>query len=100
MAVKEATKTASPCDPSDLPRQAVAPRHCVRAFAAYEPHVLWQEPFLAARWTCYEQNGHPLAASALRQLEKYYATSPRPLFNPIRDAPSVDRVEEMMKKQD
>jgi spermidine synthase len=48
-------------------------RFCVEAFTDLEPHVPWEESFLRRRRDCYVQQGHPLAASAERQLQQFRA---------------------------
>ncbi|MCP3958788.1 MAG: spermidine synthase [bacterium] len=40
------------------------PAACVAAFAAFEPHPVWERPFLDARRRCYAFANHPLAAAA------------------------------------
>ncbi len=46
---------------------------CVGAFEELEPHVPWTESFLRRRVDCYEQNRHPLAGRARRQLDEFRA---------------------------
>ena len=46
---------------------------CVEAHEAYEPWIPWTEPFLRRRRDCYEATNHPLAVTAQRQLEDFYA---------------------------
>ena len=71
--------------------------HCGRAFDAFERHVPWQESFLATRWTCFERIGDPRAAAAREQLEEYYASSSRPLFDPSRDPSDLGYLEQLLK---
>ena len=52
---------------------------CVAAFAALEPHVIWEEDFLKARRRCYEGREHPLAARAARDLADYQKNAPAAL---------------------
>jgi hypothetical protein len=46
---------------------------CVDAHEVFEPWIPWNEPFLRRRRDCYEASDHPLAATAQRQLEDFYA---------------------------
>jgi hypothetical protein len=55
----------------DLARKIDFTTRCVGAFEELEPHVPWTESFLRRRLDCYEQNGHPLAARARRQLDEF-----------------------------
>jgi spermidine synthase len=52
------------------------PARCVEAFAAFEPHVPWEERFLAGRLLCYRAAGHPLAERAEDDLARYRAAAP------------------------
>jgi hypothetical protein len=46
---------------------------CVRAWQAMEPHVPWDRDLLDSRRACYSRWGHPLAAEAARDLERFDA---------------------------
>ncbi len=48
---------------------------CAIAFEAFEPHVPWEEPFLALRAKCYERAKHPLATRAWEDLGDFLAVS-------------------------
>ena len=52
---------------------------CVRALGHFEPLVPWDLAFLTDRWQCYEKRGSPLAARALRELEKFRSNQTLPL---------------------
>ncbi len=49
---------------------------CVEALAPLEPHIPWEEPFLAYRYGCYQLHRHPLAARAGRDLATFLAAAP------------------------
>ena len=48
-------------------------RHCAEAFAPLEPYPVWKESELRLRLECYSQTGHPLAETARREMEAFYA---------------------------
>ena len=52
------------------------PRRCAEALAPFEPNPLWDEGFLAARAECYAKLGHPLAARAAADLERFRDDAP------------------------
>lgn len=45
--------------------------HCVDALEAIEPHVYWDEGFLAARADCYSDHDHELALLAAKELARF-----------------------------
>jgi spermidine synthase len=51
-------------------------RYCSEALAAFEPYPVWQRSFLIGRLRCYVETGNPLAARALRDLERFSANEP------------------------
>jgi hypothetical protein len=51
---------------------------CVEAFAAYEPNVRWEEPFLDDRLQCYRSAGDAREARAARDLAEYRSRSATP----------------------
>jgi len=59
------------------------PDHCtpngLATVKAFEPHVPWNEEFLARREQCYRQLRDPLAEGAARDLEAFRARAPVPL---------------------
>jgi spermidine synthase len=59
-----------------LTRELGARAGCAEAIAALEPHVPWDELFLADRYECYQQVGSPLAAKAGKDLEDFLAAAP------------------------
>jgi len=68
----------------DLPRLRLriplagrlAPARCVEAFAPFEPHVPWEERFLAGRLLCYRAAGHPRTERAEADLARFRAAAP------------------------
>ena len=52
-------------------------QNCVEAFAAFEPNVPWVEVPLRGRVACYDRAGHPLAAQARADLEKFLSQAGR-----------------------
>jgi spermidine synthase len=46
---------------------------CVQAWRAMEPHPPWDRDLLDKRRECYSRRGHPLAAAAARDLERFDA---------------------------
>jgi spermidine synthase len=59
-----------------LSRELAGPSRCAEPIAALEPHVPWDELFLANRYECYRQVGSPLAARAGKDLEDFLAAAP------------------------
>ncbi len=51
---------------------------CVDVFAASEPNPPWSHDVLLQRAHCYEAHGHPLAARALDDLDRYLRAEPLP----------------------
>jgi spermidine synthase len=62
-----------------LSRELDGPPRCAEPIAALEPHVPWDELFLANRYECYRQVGSPLAARAGKELEDFLAAAPSKL---------------------
>jgi spermidine synthase len=60
---------------------------CAQAIAPLEPHVPWDEPFLAYRYGCYRQLGSPLASRAERDLETFQANAPARLADGLSPSP-------------
>ena len=61
------------------------PAACASVFAAFEPHVPWERPFLAARRRCYAAARHPLAAAAERDYADFLSAS-APEFDVVAPA--------------
>ncbi len=55
-------------------------QRCEDAFGQLEPYPLWDERFLAGRLRCYRKTENRLANTAYRELEAFYANTPRPLY--------------------
>ncbi len=62
-----------------LSRELDGPPRCAETLAALEPHVPWDELFLANRYECYRKVGSPLAAKAAKDLEHFLAAAPSKL---------------------
>ena len=65
--------------------QRIGPAAVVESLKPYEPHVVWNGPFLAARYNAYEATQHPLAGRAKRDLDEFLRFAPRELFLPQRE---------------
>lgn len=62
---------------------------CTEALAPFEPHVPWEEDFLAVRERCYRIAGSPRAETAARDLADFRAAAPPELV--ATGAPPGDR---------
>jgi spermidine synthase len=62
-----------------LSRELDGPPRCAEAIAALEPHVPWDELFLANRYECYQKVGSPRAGKAGKDLEDFLAAAPSKL---------------------
>ena len=63
---------------------------CVEAYAAYEPHVAWDDrTFLEERARCYVVNQHPLQDQALADLHAWMDAEPPPLWDAQPGSPSA-----------
>jgi hypothetical protein len=60
----------------DLARELDFEGLCVEAFAASEPSTPWEAVFLGQRLDCYRAAGHPRAAAAERELERFLDAAP------------------------
>lgn len=56
----------------------------VEILSGFEPHIPWQEAFLASRSECYQRVNSPLAADAAEDLRKFRSRQPRSLTPGIR----------------
>ncbi len=61
---------------------------CPVAFAAFEPHPVWERGFLEERAKCYALAGDPKAAAAKADLEAYDEAASPPLENLVRAPPA------------
>ena len=61
--------------------------HCVDIAKSLEPHVPWHQSSLVWRLNCYQANGSPLAAQALRDLKEFLNQDPRPFSAELPSTP-------------
>lgn len=61
--------------------------HCVDIAKSLEPHVPWHQSFLVWRVNCYQTNGSPLAAGALRDLKEFLNQDPKPFSAELPGSP-------------
>ena len=64
------------------------PGLCAEAIAPLEPHVPWEEAFLAYRYGCYRSLHHPLTDRAGRDLEAFRADAPPSLAASLPPPPA------------
>ena len=55
-------------------------RLCLEALEPIEPNPFWEREILTKRADCYEHHGHPLAAKARKDLDRFLDAEPPPLF--------------------
>ncbi len=60
----------------EVARAIRRPDLCIETLAAFEPHVPWDQGFLAHRAECYRRRDHPLAPRAERDLQDYLDDAP------------------------
>jgi spermidine synthase len=71
--------------------KAVGCRGGARILAGVEPHVPWEEPWLAFRAACYAEAGDPRAGRAARELEAFRRGGELSAFRPPFSAASPRR---------
>ena len=57
--------------------RAIGPKLAARAAEDLEPHVPWTARFLRTRYDAYRESGHPLEATAWKDLQTFMDAAPR-----------------------
>lgn len=61
--------------------------HCLDVAKSMEPYVPWHQTFLVWRFNCYQANGSPHAATALRELKEFLGNEPKPFSAELPGSP-------------